>query len=219
MTHIPARTHTHGESFCRLPDTCGHSFMFGVFWHGITHGRSRLRRKPAHWGTLETCSYLTSAMFFRLVMTGQLLEAKWGRAQRQNKSPHFSPDCQDIHWSIYEQNKNPSFTLTSSCICARRHILCRGRQFLVKGWWQSLWFIQCRTASEQRLDLHTDTKRCKSRDVRDIPDTFSCSVWHQSCTTLGFAPLCLELKCSAWSDNAFSSFPRHLFATFRENYQ
>lgn len=208
MTHIPAPTHTHGESFCRLPDTCGHTFMFGVFWHRITRGRSRLRHKPAHRGTLEACSYLTPSMFFRLVMTGQLLEAKWGRAQRQNKSPHFSPDCQDMHWSIYEQNRNPCFPLSFTPRWAKRHTL-----------GLTLWFVLCRTASEQRLDLHTDTEQWKSRDVRDIPDTFSCSLWHRSCTTLGFAPLCLGLKCSAWSDQAFYSFPWHLFATFRENYQ
>ena len=151
MTHIPARTHTRGESFCRLPDTWRHNFMFGVFWHGITHGRTRLLPKPAHWGTLEAWSYLTSAMFFRLVMTGQLLEAKWGRAERQNKSPHFSSwlfsSRFHIEWSIYEQTKIVS-SASSPAKCAKTcNISIKPvRQFLVMRWWQTLWFIHSRTA-------------------------------------------------------------------------
>lgn len=66
--------------------------FFGVFWHGITHDRTRLLPDPARRGTLEARSYLTSTVFFRLVMTGQLLEANWGRVWRQNKPPLFFSD-------------------------------------------------------------------------------------------------------------------------------
>ena len=37
--------------------------------------------------------------------------------------------------------------------------------------------------------IFTRIVNCKSREVRD---TLSCLVWHWRCTTLGFAPLCLQ---------------------------
>lgn len=92
MAHISARIHTRGQSFCRLRHARRHRVIFGVFWHGITHGRTRLLSEPARRGTLEARSYLTSTVFFRLVMTGQLLEANWGRVWRQNKPPLFFSD-------------------------------------------------------------------------------------------------------------------------------
>lgn len=94
MTH----TYPHGHTFAAKVSVVflthgGTVSCLACFWPGITHGRSRLSHKPAQWETLGAWSYLTLAVFFRLVMTGQLLEAKWGRAWRQNKSLLFSVDC------------------------------------------------------------------------------------------------------------------------------
>lgn len=83
---VSAVSLTHGDTISRLLS----------FWHGITHGRTRLLHKPAHRGTLEAWSYLTSAMFFRLVMTGQLLEAKWGGGQRGKTNLHISPQTRSV---------------------------------------------------------------------------------------------------------------------------
>lgn len=152
MTHIPARTHTRGESFYRLPDTWRHNFMFGVFWHGITHGRTRLLHKPAHWGTLEAWSYLTSAMFFRLVMTGQLLEAKWGEGREAKQISTFLPlDCfVKISYWVEDlwRNRKIASSASSPAKCAKTCDISIKpvRQFLVMRWWQTLWFIHSRTA-------------------------------------------------------------------------
>lgn len=74
-------------------DTHGDTVSFlACFGTGITHGRTRLLSDPARRGTLEARSYLTPTVFFRLVMTGQLLEANWGRVWRQNKPPLFFSD-------------------------------------------------------------------------------------------------------------------------------
>lgn len=83
------------------------SFFWRLFWHGITHGRARLLPDPARRGTLEARSYLTSTVFFRLVMTGQLLEANWGRVWRQNKPPLFFSDIKIVYrGERLERNQN-----------------------------------------------------------------------------------------------------------------
>lgn len=116
----------------------------------------------------------------RLCFLDQLWQASYwkqnGGGQRDKTNPHISfqasPSRFHIERSVYNNNnkkENPNFIVTAASSLrfappnVLKHIISivPVGQFLVMNWWQTLWFINPRTDSEQRL--HTDRKHCKKR--------------------------------------------------------